>query len=392
MTSSAWEAPACGPPISSMPGRTRICVAGIRGIPGVIGGIEAHCEELLPRIAALAPELEIEVAARRRFVDPKVDSFKGVAVKALPAPAGVATEAIGATLLAIFYARRRRASIVHIHAIGPALLAPLARALGLRVVITHHGVDYERAKWGGIARFALRLGERSGVAAADRIIVVAPSLAERLKADFPSRATAIRYIPNGAPALEEDCSAEDVLARFGLTSKGFILAVGRLVPEKGFDYLVRAFRASGTDRKLVLVGAAMHRSAFAQDLLREADDAVVFLGPQPRAVLRRLYEQADLFVLPSFHEGLAISALEAANCATPMLLSDIAPNCDIGLPPGNYFPVGDEQALAERLRRPAAEFDYDVEDVRSRFDWDRIAEQTLAVYRELLNAADRPSG
>ena len=368
--------------------RTRICVTGIRGIPGVIGGIEAHCEELLPRIAALAPELEIEVAARRRFVDPKIVNFKGVAVKALPAPAGVATEAIGATFLGILYARKRRAAIVHIHAIGPSLLAPLARVLGLHVVITHHGVDYERAKWGGLAKLMLRLGERFGIAAAHRVIVVAPSLAERLKASFPSRAAAIRYIPNGAPALDDDNAAEDILTRFGLDPKGFVLGVGRLVPEKGFDYLIRAFRDSGTDRKLALVGGAMHKSVFAQDLLLHADDKVVFLGPQPRAVLRRLYEQADLFVLPSFHEGLAISALEAANCATPMLLSDIAANRDIGLPARNYFPVGDERALADLLTRPAAEFTYDVDEVRGRFDWDRIAAQTLEVYRGMLSRSN----
>ncbi|MEO8175178.1 MAG: glycosyltransferase family 4 protein [Sphingomicrobium sp.] len=367
--------------------RTRIFVTGIRGIPGVIGGIEAHCEELLPRIAALAPDLEIEVVGRRRFLDPNIVEFKGVAVTALPSPLGVNTEAVGATLLGVLYARKRRAAIVHIHAIGPALLAPLARALGMRVIITHHGADYGRARWGRIAKLVLRLGERCGMSAADRIIAVAPSLAERLKVDFPSRADAVRYIPNGAPALDDSLSAADVLTRFGLESKDFVLSVGRLVPEKGFDYLIRAFRDSGTDRKLALVGAPTHQSAYARDLLGQADDQVVFLGPQPRAVLRRLYEQADLFVLPSFHEGLAISALEAANCATPMLLSDIAANRDIDLPPGNYFPVGDERALAELLVRPAEEFTYDVGEVTRRFDWDRIAEQTLAVYRELLSSA-----
>jgi glycosyltransferase involved in cell wall biosynthesis len=363
---------------------SRICVAGIRGIPGVIGGVEAHCEELLPRIAALAPELQIEVAARRRFVDPKIVNFKGVAVKALPSPAGVATEAIGSTLVGVFYARKRRASIVHIHAIGPSLLAPLARALGLRVVITHHGADYERARWGAVAKFVLRLGERVGVASAHRVIAVAPSLAERLKADYPSRASAIRYIPNGAPALDDSQSAEDILNRFGLDSKGYILGVGRLVPEKGFEYLIRAFRDSGTHRKLALVGSATHQSAFARKLLGEADDRVLFLGTQPRAVLRRLYEHADLFVLPSFHEGLAVSALEAAHCGTPMLLSDIAANRDIQLPSGNYFPVGSEPALAERLARPSADFNYDVDELRGRFDWDKIAQQTLGVYRELI--------
>jgi glycosyltransferase involved in cell wall biosynthesis len=358
----------------------------------VIGGVEAHCEELLPRIAALAPELEIEVLGRRRYVDRKVSRFRGVAVTALPALKGASTEAIGATLLGVLYARLRGASILHVHAIGPALAAPLARVLGLRVIMTHHGADYDRAKWGAFAKRMLRLGERFGVSTAHRIIAVAPSLAERLKAEFPSRAAAIRYIPNGAPALDDSRSAEDILTRFGLESGGFVLGVGRLVPEKGFDYLIRAFRESGTDRKLALVGSAMHDSDFARDLLGQADDNVLFLGSQPRSVLRRLYEHADLFVLPSFHEGLAISALEAANCGTPMLLSDIAANRDLGLPGGSYFPVGDERSLADRLARPGQDFRYNVDEVKSRFDWDRIAEQTLDVYRGVIQSQDEPTG
>ena len=364
--------------------KTRICVTGLRGIPGVIGGVEAHCEELLPRIAALAPELEIEVLGRRRYIDPKAGRFHGVAVTALPALRGASTEAIGATLIGVLYARLRGASIIHIHAIGPALVAPLARALGLQVVLTHHGADYDRAKWGRFAKLMLRAGERLGVSSAHRVIAVAPSLAERLKAEFPSRANAIRFIPNGAPALEDSRSAESTLEGFGLKKRDFILGVGRLVPEKGFDYLIRAFKESGTDRKLVLVGSAMHDSAFCRDLLGKADDKVVFLGSQPRSVLRRLYENADLFVLPSFHEGLAISALEAANCGAPMLLSDISANRDLGLPEGNYFPVGNEHALAVQLARPGHEFGYDVSALRTRFDWDRIAQQTLDVYRGLI--------
>ena len=190
---------------------------------------------------------------------------------------------------------------------------------------------------------------------------------------------AIRYIPNGAPALEDSRSAESHPPKFGLKKRDFILGVGRLVPEKGFDYLIRAFKDSGTDRKLVLVGSAMHDSAFCRDLLGKADDKVVFLGSQPRSVLRRLYENADLFVLPSFHEGLAISALEAANCGAPMLLSDISANRDLGLPQGNYFPVGNERALAVQLARPGHDFGYDVNALRSRFDWDRIAQPLTSI-------------
>lgn len=355
-------------------------MTGLRGIPGVMGGVETHCEELLPRIAALAPDLSIEVVGRKGFVPDKPYDYRGVRVTAVPAPRSASTEAIVSTFLSVLHAARR-ARAIHIHAIGPALLTPLARMLGLRVIVTHHGDDYDRAKWGGFAKAMLRLGERLGVRYADQVIAVAPTLASRLKQQFPARADRIRYVPNGAPELPDDLPAAQVMEQFGLEPRGYILTVGRLVPEKGFDYLVRAFRRAAPDRKLVIVGSDIHQAAFSRTLLSQADERVLFTGNQPRSVLRRLYEQADLFVLPSFHEGLPISALEAAACGTPMLLSDIVPNRDLGLEPQNYFAAGDEDALASALNRSADNYSYDVGRMRGEFDWNRIAERTLEVYR-----------
>jgi glycosyltransferase involved in cell wall biosynthesis len=357
-----------------------LCVTGLRGIPGVMGGVETHCEELLPRVAALAPDLSIEVIGRKAFVPNAPSEYRGVHVAAVRGPSGASTEAIASTFLAVLYAARRSRA-VHIHAIGPALMVPLARLLGLRVIMTHHGDDYDRAKWGKFAKAMLRLGERVGVRCSHQVIAVAPTLAERLKSQFPQRAERIRYVPNGAPDLPADLASEQVMSQFGLEPKGYVLAIGRLVPEKGFDQLIRAFRKTGDERKLVIVGGDIHGSPFSRELLRQADAQVLFLGAQPRSVLRRLYEQADLFVLPSLHEGLPISALEAAACGTRMLLSDIVPNRDLGLDARNYFKAGDEDALAAALRRPSSDYEYDVDGIRKAFDWNSIAERTLAVYR-----------
>ncbi len=361
----------------------RICVTGLRGIPGVMGGVETHCEELLPRVAALAPGMEIIALARDNYVFGEASSYRGIVVVPLPSVRSQSIEAIVSTLVGICYARWRGARLIHIHAIGPGLLSPLARLVGLRVVVTHHGSDYDRAKWGPFAKLMLRLGERASLRAAHRLIAVSPSLAEMLAQRYPAAKDKIRYVPNGAPALGEATETRtELLARFGLDEDRFVLAVGRLVPEKGFDYLIEAFRRSGTDRKLVIVGAADHQSEFSRSLLAQADEQILFLGLQPRSMLRHLYQATSLFVLPSFHEGLPISALEAACCDAPMLLSNISANRDIGLPPANYFPTGDLAALADALTRPSTDFAIDSAAIRERFDWDRIARHTLAIYRE----------
>jgi len=381
---------------SSDPARSpTICVTGLRGFPHVMGGIESHCEELLPRIKAIWPDHRSVVLGRAPYLPEAVGEHRGVEIVGIPCPRSQNLEAVVSTFLAVLSARKRGAGLIHIHAIGPGLLAPLARLLGLKVVVTHHGTDYHRAKWGLLARTALRAGEWLALSFANRVIAVSPSLATQLQQSFPKRAHAISYIPNGTSDLPGDADPALVLERLGLQDGNFLLAVARLVPEKGLHDLIDAYEQSNCTAKLVIAGSADHESEYARELLARASDRVIFAGVQSRATLKCLYEQCALFVMPSYHEGLPIAALEAASCGARMLLSDISANLDIGLDPENYFPVGDVAALTVRLNADCADFQVDRDAVRARFSWDRAAEETLDVYRATLapgRRAPRPTG
>jgi glycosyltransferase involved in cell wall biosynthesis len=359
----------------------KLAVTGLRGIPGVMGGVETHCEEMLPRVKALAPEIDITVFARAPYVKQPTYQHHGLSVVAVGSPSSVSTEAIIATFNSIVAARRAGADIIHIHAIGPALLAPLARLMGLRVVMTHHGEDYNRAKWGAVARFALRAGEQLGVRFANHVIAVSPSLTQRLKESFPQAAGRISYIPNGVPELPRGSGG--VLLKFSLSPRRYILAVGRLVPEKGLHDLIAAHAISADPRKLVIVGATDHASEYAASLLGKASERVVFTGMQGRTTLRELFENAALFVMPSYHEGLPIAALEAGSCSVPMLLSDIQPNLDLDLSTAHYFRVGDVNSLACALMLPPETYNVDAAEFRRKFNWGDIAAHTSAIYRTL---------
>lgn len=373
------------------PNRPLLCVLGLRGIPGVMGGIETHCEELLPRIAAKAPELEIEVVARRPYVA-EPTSVGGVRVTPQFSTRRQSTEALTSTLAGLLYARRRGARAVHVHAVGPALLAPLARLLGMKVIFTHHGADYDRQKWGTFAKRMLRLGEWMGVRFANAVIVVAPSLAEQLKARFPAQAGRVHYVPNGRTVVANSSEQKSILQALDIEPRGYVLTVGRLVPEKGFHLLVDAMERAGTGKKLLIVGGAQHESQYSRDLLRRAGSHVIFAGVQDRATLQALYENAELFVLPSFHEGLPISALEAGSAGCPLLLSDIPGNRDLGLLQSHYFKAGDVDDLVRALRAPLQRYAVSPDDF-IRFDWDQIAAQTLAIYGRALGqfSERRPS-
>jgi glycosyltransferase involved in cell wall biosynthesis len=354
-----------------------------------MGGIESHCEELLPRIAALAPEQPIVVLGRAPYLPEPRRTWRGVEIVGLRCPQSKHFETILSTLFAIVAAKRRGAEVLHIHAIGPAILAPLARTLGLHVVVTHHGTDYDRAKWGRFAKAVLRLGERAALGWADRIVAISPSLAEQLRIAFPHKAGAIHYIPNGAPELFAGGDANEILSALGIGDAPFLLAVGRLVPEKGLHDLIAAHRASRTGYRLVIVGGADHDSPYARDLVAEAGPDVIFAGVQSRTVLATLYRRAAMFVMPSYHEGLPIAALEAAGEGAAMILSDIPANRDIGLPAVNYFPVGNVDRLASMLAADPASLRADAGAVRTRFSWDKAAVETLSLYRGLQPGRSR---
>ncbi|HEY9217549.1 MAG TPA: glycosyltransferase family 4 protein [Phenylobacterium sp.] len=362
----------------------KVCVTGLRGIPNVMGGVETHCEELYPRIHRLHPDIDVELLARAPYTGPHGYRFSGVRVTPLRAVKSKHFEAISNTLLAVLYARfRTRADVLHIHAIGPGLFAPLARLLGLRTIVTHHGRDYERAKWNGVASAVLAAGEWCAFAAADKVLVVSKWLAADLARQYPKQAHKIIYAPNGVPdaaAPSSNVEGQSVLARLGLEPSRYILAVGRLVPEKGFHDLLDAFEKSDGPMKLVFAGSADHEDDYARALIRRASDRVVFAGRLDRESLNTLYEHAERFVLPSHHEGLPLVALEAARWNCAMVLSDIPANLDLGLPASNYYPVGNVEALERKLLEAANPLRVDGEELGRRFDWNVVADRTADTY------------
>jgi len=365
----------------------KICVIGLRGIPGIMGGVEAHCEQLFPRLKAMRPDYDISIVGRRPYVTSGQFDFNGLRVVPLPAMRSKYFEAISNTALAVLYARFiLGARLLHIHNIGPGLLGPLARLLGMKLVVTYHSKNFEHAKWNRIAKAALRLGEWCTAKAAHRVIVISRSVTEELRQRYPRSREKFVFIPNGAtefPAPANDNEDECLLRRFGLAAGRYVLAVGRLVPEKSFHSLIDAFKAADPDFKLVIAGKADHEDDYSRALLREAGDKICFTGFQGQRELGALYRNASLFVLPSTHEGLPIAALEAASLDVPVLLSDIEPNLDIDLPPHCYFPVGDVDILRHKLVQPHDGYRVDRQSIARRFDWATVASQTRDLYADV---------
>ena len=216
---------------------TKIVVTGTRGIPNVMGGVETHCEELFPRIAKMG--FDVTVIRRSTYVHDGLTEWKGVKLVDVDTPKKKAFEAIIHTWRAIWKAKSLGADIVHIHAIGPAMLAPLARLLGMKVVFTHHGPDYDRDKWGFTAKTMLKFGEWMGCIFANDVIVISHVI-ENLIAKKYGRTKGVHLIYNGVPK-PNICSYPEYFQELDIEKENYILGMCRYVPEKRLDDLVKAF-------------------------------------------------------------------------------------------------------------------------------------------------------
>jgi glycosyltransferase involved in cell wall biosynthesis len=204
----------------------KVAVTGLRGMPNIMGGIESHCEELYPRMLKWDPALSVECFGRRPYMKSgKAFEYEGVRVTPLPSIRLVSVEAIYSTFLAVLYAGCvKRPDVLHIHGIGPALMTPLARLLGLKVVVTHHGRDYRRAKWGPFARTLLKVGEQLALRFANAVIAVSQTLAAELCAEKPEVVGKVVFIPNGVSTLPPSAEgADDPLATWRLEPGRYIL-------------------------------------------------------------------------------------------------------------------------------------------------------------------------
>lgn len=363
----------------------KVFVLGTRGFPGVQGGIEKHCEELYPRLVKLG--CEVVVCTRRSYIRhyERNKQWNGVSYKHVWAPKKKDFESIVHTFLGIIIARLNSIKILHIHAVGPAILTPFAKILGMKVIFTHHGPDYQRKKWRKFAKIVLRLGEYLGLKFADRVVTISRLNKKFLEEKYKRKD--IAYIPNGVTLPLFELGLE-LLKKYGLEPKKYIFTACRFVPEKGLHDLVEAYKKINTQGyKLVIAGDADHETYYSRRLKKDAKDAGVlltgFLSGKP---LAELYSNAALFVLPSYYEGMPIVLLEALSYGLPLLVSDIQPNREITLPEFRYFKVGDIDSLSIKMQELIKKgISNDEKEAFSKilnkdYNWEKIAESTYNLF------------
>lgn len=364
------------------------------------GGIEIVVKELCTRMARDGCQVTCYNRSGHHVSGAEYDEkieYEGIRQKSVLTIEKKGLAAVSSSAFAALYSALGKYDVIHIHAEGPAFFAWLPKMFGKRVVVTVHGIDWQREKWkSGFGSKFIRQGEKNAVKYADEIIVLSKGVQDYFKKVY-GRET--NFIPNGVnrPKLR---AAEQIPEKFGLSKDSYILFLGRLVPEKGIRYLIEAFKQVKTDKKLVIAGGSSDTDSFERELkdLAKNDERIIFTGFVQGSLLDELYSNAYIYTLPSDLEGMPLSLLEAMSYGNCCLVSDIPECTEVVEDKALIFKKSDVSDLWEKLqdacnhpenvmelKKEAADF------ICKKYDWDDVVEKTRELYRrnKSVNIDDR---
>ena len=355
------------------------------------GGVEIVVKELCTRMAQNGCDVTCYNRSGHHVSGAEYDNvtieYEGVRQKTVPTINRRGLAAVSSSFFAALYSEFGKYDVVHIHAEGPAFFSWMPKMLGKRVVITIHGIDWQREKWqSGFGSKFIRQGEKNAVKYADEIIVLSKGVQDYFKETY-GRET--NFIPNGVnrPQIRK---TNLITEKFGLKKDSYILFLGRLVPEKGIRYLVEAFKNVVTDKKLIIAGGSSDTDSFMEELkeLARGDDRILFTGFVQGAMLDELYSIAYIYTLPSDLEGMPLSLLEAMSYGNCCLVSDIPECAEVVEDKALIFKKSDVEDLQEKLqdacdhpemvmkmKNQATDF------ICAKYNWDEVVKETMELYR-----------
>lgn len=378
--------------MSNNKSKLNIAMFGHKRIPSREGGVEIVVEELSTRMVKDGHSVTCYNRKGHHVSDSEYDTkklkyFKGVKIKHVFTIDKKGLAAVTSSFFAALRCAFSKADVVHIHAEGPAFMTPVLKLFRKRVVVTVHGLDWQRDKWSeGFASKYIKAGEKAAVKYADEIIVLSERVRQYFK-DTYNRDTV--FIPNGVG--EPEIQSPDIIKKdFALQKDDYILFLGRLVPEKGIHLLIDAFKKVKTDKKLVIVGGTSDTDDYVEKLHKSAKENrnIIFTGFIQGKALKELFSNSYIYVLPSLLEGMPLSLLEAMSYKNCCVVSDISECTEVVGDKAVITKKGDTDALTDTLQMLCD--NKDIVDsykntaqkyILEKYNWDDVVTKTLALYK-----------
>lgn len=373
--------------------KLKIAMLGQKHVLSNEGGIEKVVREISTRLVRLGFDVTCYDRKNKHVMDstenlPTLSEYKGVKIKNCFTIDKKGLAAVSSSFFGTLKILFSNAEVAHYHAEGPSVMIPIIKFLSKkRVIVTVHGLDWKRDKWGtGFASKYIKFGEKMAAKYADEIIVLSDGVKDYFKETY-NRDT--RFIPNGV-TRPEVLKAGIIRKKYNLGKDDYFLFLGRIVPEKGIHYLIDAYNQVITSKKLVIAGGASDTDSYYEELKRKAQNNknIIFTGFVQGQELEELYSNAYVYVLPSDLEGMPLSLLEAMSYGNCCLTSDIDECATVMEDYGVTFKRGDILDLSQSLQK----LNNDVSTVQKlkseatqfilgKYNWDDIADKTIELYR-----------
>lgn len=369
----------------------KIAMIGHKRIPSREGGVEIVVEELATRLVKKGHSVDVYNRKGKNVQDRNADKdkkklkeYKGVKIITIPTINKKGIDALLYSFFASIRALFSKYDVLHYHAEGSCAMLWIPHIFKKRIVVTIHGLDWQRSKWGGFATKYIKFGEKLAVKYADEIIVLSKEIQKYFK-DTYNRETV--FIPNGVnkPVIRK---AEIIKEKYGLEKDSYILFLARIVPEKGLHYLIEAFKQINTNKKLVIAGGASHTNDYLEKIRKMASDdkRIIMTGFVQGQELEELFSNCYLYCLPSDVEGMPLSLLEAMSYGCKCLVSDIKENTQTTGEYGMTFKKGNKEDLKNKLQyslNDANKISVDTirEYVLEKYNWNDVVEKTQKIYK-----------
>lgn len=358
-----------------------IKMIGHKRVPGREGGIEVVVEALATRMVKLGHEVTLYNRHRKGYKSPK--TYHGVRLIDIPTIEKKNTDAAVYSLLASIRVLFGKCDIIHYHAIGPSAFLLIPHLFKKKIIVTVHGLNYKTPKWKGFGAKFMKFGEKVVAKYADQVIVLSSEQKKYFEEKY-NRETV--YIPNGT-TIDEFEPADEIKEKYGLEKDSYILFLSRVVPGKGLEYLLDAYREIDSNLKLVIAGDADYVPEFRKMIEKKAeeDSRVKLIGFVDGKILRELFSNTRLFVFPSEAEGMPMCLLEALSYNCQCLVSDIPENLEVGQDYVQSFRSKDTDDLKEKLemclkqKRIVNSRQY----IANNYSWDIVVKKTIECYKEL---------
>ena len=372
----------------------KIAMIGHKRVPSREGGVEIVVEELSTRLVNEGHQVDIYNRRGKNVQDKnsdlknnKIKEYKGTKIITIPTINKKGIDALLYSFFASIKASFKKYDVLHYHAEGSCAMLWIPHILKKKIVVTIHGLDWQRSKWGGFASKYIKLGEKMAVKYADEIIVLSEGVQKYFKETY-GRDTI--FIPNGVnkPIIREP---KIIKEKYGLNKDEYILFLARIVPEKGLDYLIEAYNNLNTDKKLVIAGGASHTNSYLDTIKEKANKNknIILTGFVQGKELDELYSNCYIYCLPSDVEGMPISLLEAMSYGKNCVVSNIEENTQVVENMATTFEKSNSEDLTKKLidvlegknRKTEKELqDY----ILNKYNWDEITDITQKLYYRII--------